>query len=567
VSATTARRPVSLPWPPAARFSDWLGFWPLATLGAFVLVTALLIYPVFKIVAVSFSGRDESAGMLDNYRAFFSNRYYYQTLINSLIVSVGATLGAVLVGVPAAYFVTRYRIWGRTFVRAAVVLIFVSPPFIGTYSWVILFGRSGLISGWFADLGIELPTIYGPQGIIFVFILQFFPFVFLIVSAGLRTIDQSIEDAARNLGSSEWRTFFTVLAPLLVPSITSGALLVFVAAFSEIGTPMLLGERFRVLSILIYSEFVSDFGGRPAVASTLAVMLVIVTSIALAIQRHLATRFAHAAVTVRPLEPQEQPLLKRIVATAFVLGLTGLAVLPMVNICVSAFLKTNGPIFLAELSLDSFRAIGSRLWTPLANTLVFTTSATVLSAVIGAAVGYIIVRRRGMVAASLDALVMFSLAVPGVALGVGLVAGYHEPPLALTGTPVILILAYVMRRLPLPVRSSVAMLHQTSRDTEEASLNLGAGPLRTFTRITVPLIAMAILSGALLTWSNTVRELNATLVLQSGPNVTMSVEIFNEVVNANLGVATALGTVLIVLTFCPLVVLFWVLGRREEVLA
>lgn len=548
------------------RLQSLLGFWPLVTLAVFALVTALLIYPVINVVALSFSGKDESAGIIDNYRTFFTNRYYYQTLINSFAVSAAATVGAVLVGVPAAYFVARYRIWGRTFVRAAVVLVFVSPPFIGTYSWVILFGRSGLVSGWFASMGIELPSIYGAQGIIFVFILQFFPFVFLMVSSGLRTIDQSVEDAARNLGSSELRTFFTVLVPILVPSITTGALLVFVAAFSELGTPILLGEKFRVLSVLIYSEFVSEFGGRPIVGSTLAVILMAVTIVALALQRYIASRHEHPAITIRPLEAQEQALLKRILAAVFVLGLTGLAILPILNVTVSAFLKANGPILLPEFSLDSFRAIAPRLWAPLSNTIFFTTSATLLCAVVGVAVGYIVVRRRGLLASTLDTIIMLSFAVPGVVLGVGLVASYHEPPVALTGTSLILILAYFVRRLPFSVRSSVSMLHQISQDTEYASLNLGAGPIRTFALVTVPMVAIAILSGALLTWSNTIRELNTTLMLQSGPNVTMSIEIFNEVVNANLGIAAAFGTVLIVLNFLPLVVLFWVLGKREEVI-
>jgi len=542
------------------------GFWPVVTLAAFLLIAALLVYPVLNVVLLSFSGKGESAGVIDNYLTFFTNRYYYQTLLNSFVVSAAATVGAVLVGVPAAYFVARYRVWGRTFVRAAVVLVFVSPPFIGTYSWVILFGRSGIVSGALESFGIPLPSIYGAQGIIFVFILQFFPFVFLMVASGLRAIDQSIEDAARNLGSSELYTFFTVLVPLLVPSITTGALLVFVAAFSELGTPILLGESFRVLSVLIYSEFVNEFGGRPIVGSTLSVLLMAVTILALALQRYVASRHAYPAITILPLEPQEQPLAKRVAATAFVFGLTGLAILPILNITVSAFLKSNGPLLLPELSLDSFRTIWPRLWAPLGNTLYFTTCATLLCAVVGAAVGYIVVRRPGLAANTLDSLIMLSFAVPGVVLGVGLVASYHEPPLVLTGTGLILILAYFVRRLPFSVRSSVSMLHQISPDTEHASANLGAGPLRTFALVTVPLVAVAVLSGAMLTWSNTVRELNTTLMLQSGPNVTLSIEIFNEVINGNLGIAAAFGTVLILLNLLPLAILFWVLGKREEVI-
>ncbi len=553
-----------------SRAGGWLarrmGFWPVVTALVFVALFALLVMPVINIIGLSLSGKDAQSSVLANYKTFFSERFYYQTLINSLQVSAATTVLAVLFGVPAAYFATRYDIWGRGFVRAAVVLTFVSPPFIGSYSWVILFGRSGLITSTLADFGIPLPSIYGAPGIVLVFTLQFFPFVFLMVSSGLKSIDQSIEDAARNLGSGELRVFFTVLLPLLVPSISAGALLVFVAAFTDIGTPIIIGERFRVLPVLIYGEFVNEFGGRPVLASTLAVLLLTVTTAALLLQRWFAARHAHGTAAIRPLTMQEQRPLKRLLASAYVLLLVGLALMPIINIVISSFLKANGPLLVAEFTLGNYVHIFRTIATPLSNTIFYTTVATTMCAVVGTAVGYIIVRRPGRLGGLLDGVVMFSYAVPGIVLGVGLIVTYNEPPIILTGTSAILILAFFIRRLPFSVRSSVSMLQQLSRDTEDASINLGAGPGRTFLKITVPLLAMAILSGVLLTWSNTIRELSATLILQSGNTVTLSIEIFNEVVNANFGIASALGTVLILLTFLPLVVLFTFLGKREEAL-
>jgi iron(III) transport system permease protein len=521
---------------------------------------------VVNVVGLSFTGGAAETNVFHHYRTFFSERFYYQTLLNSLMVSGLAMVFAVAIGVPTAYFANRYDIWGKGLIRAAVVLTFVSPPFIGSYSWVVLFGRNGVLTHAFAALGVSLPSIYGMQGIVFVFTLQFFPFVFLLVSSGLKSIDQSVEDAARNLGSSELRCFLTVIAPLLVPSITTAALLVFIASFTDLGTPIILGEKFRVLPVLIYGEFVNEFGGRPVLASALAVMLLLVTTGALALQRWLSGRFAYATAAVRPLEVREQPTLRRVLATAFVFGVVGLALLPIFNIVVSSFLKANGPVLVAQFTLDNYARILPKLSLPLWNTVAFTSAATLLCALFGTAIAYIVVRRPGPVSSALDTVVMFSYAVPGIVLGVGLVVTYHEPPLALTGTSAILVLAYFIRRLPFSVRSSVSMLQQISRDTEDASINLGAGPVRTFSKVTVPLLAAAILSGALLTWSNTIRELSATLILQSGNTPTIAIEIFNEVVNGNFGVASALGTILILLTFAPLLCLFLLLGQKEDVL-
>jgi iron(III) transport system permease protein len=543
-----------------------VGFWPLVTLLALLVTALLLLLPVFNIVGLSLSGDDASGSVIENYRMFFSEPYYYRSLINSFCVSIAATILAVLVGVPAAYFVSRYRIWMRGFIRAVVVLTFVSPPFIGSYSWVILLGRNGVLRNALSEIGISLPSIYGAQGIIFVFTLQYFPFVFLLVSSGLRSIDQSVEDAARNLGSSEFATFRKVIAPLLAPSISTGALLVFVASFTDLGTPIILAERFRMLPVLIYGEFVNDFGGRPVLASTLSVLLLAVTTSALLLQRWYSSRHAFATAAVRPLTLQEQPLGKRMLAAAFVYALIALALLPIVNIVVSSFLKANGPVLLAELTLENYRRVSETIARPLWNTIFFTTTATLLCAVFGTMVGYIIVRRPGRISGLIDTIVMFSYAVPGIVLGVGLVVTYHHPPFALTGTGLILILAYFIRRLPFSVRASVGMLQQLSRDTEDASINLGAGPAMTFLKVTVPLLSAAILSGVLLTWSNTIRELSATLILQSGRTVTISIEIFNEVVNGNFGLASALGAILILLTFLPLIILFTAMGKREDAL-
>ncbi|MBM3572161.1 MAG: iron ABC transporter permease, partial [Alphaproteobacteria bacterium] len=501
-----------------------------------------------------------------NYVRFFAEPYYHQTLINSFLVSGLATLFALLVGVPAAYLVGRTDIWGKTVIRAAVVLTFVSPPFIGSYSWVLLFGRSGVISSFLAEYGLVLPSIYGAPGIVLVFTLQYFPFVFLMVLAGLKTIDQSIEDAARNVGSNGWRCFWTVLVPLLVPSIATGALLVFVAAFSDFGTPVIIGEKFRVLPILVYSEFVNDFGGTPALASTLAVFLLLTTTAALLLQRWLSQRFAFGAQTIRPLEIRPLRPVWRVLGTAYVYLLLALALLPIGNIVVSSFLRAKGPIFQAEFTLENYAKIAGVLASPLKNTLVFTTVATLLCAIIGTMIAYVVVRRPSRTAALLDQGVMLSYAVPGIVLAIGLVITFHEPPLALTGTAAIVVLAYFIRRLPFSVRSAASMLQQLSPDVEEASVNLGASPARTFARVTVPLVAPAILSGALLTWANTIRELSATLILQSGSTATVSVEIFNEVVNANFGFASALGTILIALTFVPLAILFQALGRCDDIM-
>jgi iron(III) transport system permease protein len=547
------------------------GFWNWVTLASALLFFVLLIWPLINLVLASFApargvGRAPAEfSVWETYVEFFTFRYYYGTLINSVIVSVLATMFAVIIGFPLAYLVNRVELPGKLLLRAAVVLTFVSPPFIGAYAWILLLGRNGLFTRVLETVGISLPSIYGAQGIVLVFTLQAFPFVFLLVSSGLRSIDQSLEDAAVNLGQTRLGALRTVILPLMVPSISTGALLVFVTTFSDFGTPMIIGEGFRVLAALIYSEFINEFGGNPRVASTLSVILLTVTVGALLLQRAYAKRASYGQEAMKPLGVFRLSRPATAVATLFVYGIVLLAFLPTITIVVSSFLEARGPILLPSFSLEGYR-LARRLPLALQNSLLFVTAATVLCVVIGALIGYVVSRQKGRLAAAIDTMSMIPFAVAGVVLGVSLSITFGGAPFYLAGSASILVLAYFIRRLPYTVRSVSGMLHQTGEQQEEASINLGVAPALTFLWITVPQITPALMSGALLTWATTAREFNSTVMLYVAQTRTLPVEVFTQVLQGNFGAASVVGTVLILTTVVPIVVLFRVFGKDEEFL-
>lgn len=553
-----------------ARFAAWT-FWDYAVVASAALFAILLVLPLFRLLLSSFAPSStawsvsDEFSVIETYKEFFQYRYYYSTLINSLIVSGLATVFAVLIGFPLAYFVGRINLPGKLFVRAAVVLTFVSPPFIGAYAWILLLGRNGFLTQALQKIGIFLPSIYGWKGIVLVFTLQAFPFVFLLVSSGLRSIDQSLEDAAINLGQTRFGALRTVILPLMAPSISTGALLVFVTSFADFGTPMIIGEGFRVLAALIYTEFVNEFGGNPKMASTLSVLLLAVTVSALLLQRAYAKRASFGLEAVRPLGTFTVPRGRATAAGLFVYGTVFAAFLPTLTIIVSSFLKSQGPMLLPIFSLEGYR-FASRLPLAMRNTAVLVTTATILCVVVGSLVGYIVARRRGRLIGAIDTMSMIPFAVAGVVLGVALSITFGGPPLFLGGTSAILILAYFVRRLPYTVRSVSGMLQQIGVQQEEASINLGVTPAMTFLRVTVPQVTPALMSGALLTWATTAREFNATVMLYVGNTRTLPVEVFTQVLQGNFGAASVVGTVLILTTIVPIVILFRVFGEDEEFL-
>ena len=547
----------------------YFDFWGLVSSLSVIIIAVLLIFPLTRLILASFMTEDgtftstDNFSIIETYIEFFSERFYYETLLNSFYVCILATIFSVIIGVPTAYLVSRIAIPGKIFIRVAIVLTFVSPPFIGAYAWILLLGRNGVITGWLQMIGITLPSLYGWGGIVLVFTLQSFPFVFLMMLSGLRSVDQSIEDAGINMGRSPFGVFWTVILPLIIPSISTGALLVFVTTFSDFGTPMIIGEGYRVLASLVYGEFINEFGGNPRLASTLSILMLTVTFGALLIQRRFARRASFDQETVAPLGLRKTSTTKIFVSTLIVYLIVFIAFLPTLTVVVSSFLKTRGPLLIGEFTFEGYLT-ATRLPASFINSLLLVLSSTALCVVVGSLVGYVVVRRKNRITAIIDTMSMTPYAVAGVVMGVSISISFGGAPFFLYGTSLILILSYFIRRLPYTVRSVSGFLYQMGPQTEEASINLGVPPGRTFVQVTLPQIAPAVLSGALLTMATIAREFSSTVILYSGQTRTLPVEVFAQVLQGNFGDASVVGTVLIAFTIVPIVILFKIFGKNEQ---
>ena len=250
-------------------------FWFFVKVIVILAMLFFLVYPFSTLITRSFFTKKVDGMTFDNYATFFSKKYYLDALKNTLYITFFSSLTCLLVGAPMAYLMTRYNIFGKKIIYVCIILALMSPPFIGAYSWILLFGRAGFVTKLFASIGIKTPTIYGPGGIILVFTLHLYPYVYLYVSGALSSIDSSLEEAGENLGSSKIRRLFTVTLPVVMPSILAGVVMVFMTSLADFGTPMLLGEgKTRVLPVLVYDAYMSEIGGDANMASTLSVIVV-----------------------------------------------------------------------------------------------------------------------------------------------------------------------------------------------------------------------------------------------------------------------------------------------------
>lgn len=538
-------------------------FWKVVTWIIFALFAVFLVAPLFSLFLSAFKDVETGAWTLENFAAFFTKKYYYRTLFRSLAISSCVTLSATLLGAPLAYFMAGFRIRGRRLVQVLIIISMLSPSFIGAYSWVLLLGRSGIVTQFFASLGINLPSIYGFAGIVLVLTLKLYPFIFMYVSGALKKLDPSLLEASKSLGCSPARNVVSMVIPLILPTVLAGALLVFMSSLADFGTPMLIGEGFRVMPVLVYREFMGEMGGNANFAAAIAVIMVSVTTGIYLTQRCVVNSMSFKMRAVRRVQPKEIKGAKSFFVHGFIYLAALLGILPQATVIYTSFLKTVGPTFVKGFSLESYRSVFDEMGASILNTYSFGLAAIVCIVVLAVLMAYLSVRRRNALTSLIDLVSMFPYVISGSVLGIMLLLAFNKKPLALSGTAAIIIISFVIRRLPHTLRSSVAILHQIGRSSEEAAVSLGASPLRSFLDVTARLMLPGVLTGAILSWVTVINELSSSIILYTGATRTMSVAIYSEVVRASYGTAAALSTVLTATTILSLALFFRFSGSKD----
>lgn len=541
-------------------------FWAGITLLSIAVFGLFLIYPLFSLFVSAFQDAATGSWSLANFAHFFERKYYYQSMINSFSVTTCVTLLAVLIGTALAYFMTLYRVRAKSVVEICIIISLLSPPFIGAYSWILIGGRSGILTRWLADYGIDFPSIYGFAGILLVLTLKLYPFIYLYVAGAMKNIDSALIEAAESLGCNGIRKVVIIIIPLITPTILAGALMVFMNAMADFGTPMLIGEGFNVMPVMIYSEFINEVGDQANFAAAMAAIMVLITSTIFMVQKYIINRKSFTMSSLRPMQTGALHGWKNVLMHACIYLLVALSLIPQLVVIYTSFLKTSGSIFVDGYSLDSYRTIFESLGTAIRNTYLFSTSAIVIIIFLGMTVAYLTTRRKSWLTDIIDTLTMFPYIIPGSVLGITLLLAFNDEPLLLSGTAFIIIISLVIRRLPYTLRSSSAILYQLSPSMEEASISLGASPLKTFFKVTAVMMLPGVMSGAIISWITAINELSSSVILFTGATKTMSVAIYTEVIRASYGTAAALSTILTLTTITAMVIFFKVSGRRDVTL-
>ena len=531
-----------------------LNIWVAMALGILALFLLFVVYPLVLVLYKSVLSEDGNLSFA-YFTKFFARKYYWSTLVNSFKVTIVSTVVAAVLGLAMAYVLRSVQIKGSKYLNILIVISYLSPPFIGAYAWIQLLGRNGFFTKILNSLfHIKLGGIYGFAGIVLVFSLQSFPLVYMYISGALKNLDNSLNEAAESLGCTAFQRVMQIIVPLVMPTMLASSLLVFMRVFSDFGTPMLIGEGYMVLPVLVYNEYMSEIGGNAHLASALSVIIVICSTTVLLVQKYYVSRKNYVMTAMRP--PKEEVLrgFKRFLVTFPVMLVTFVGILPQIVVLITSFIKCDFTGFQKGFSLGSYITIFNRLWTNIRNTFVFSTVAIVFIIALGMLISYIVVRQKGVAGQLMDLIIMFPFVIPGAVLGISLIVAFNKPPVILTGTALIIIIAFVVRKLPYTVRSGSAFLQQMDPSVEEASISLGVSPMKTFGKVTARLMAPGVLSGAILSWITCINELSSSVMLYGGKTSTISVAIYTEVVRNSYGTAAALASILTVSTVIMLLI-------------
>ncbi len=542
-----------------------IDFWTLITLVSLIFFAMFLVYPVGRLVINAFQTKD-AVGVFSfgNFVKFFSRAYYRDAIWNSVKVTFLATALTIVIGVTLAYITTNFKVKLAKAINVLIIISMFSPPFIGAYSWILMLGRKGVVTMFFQNtFGITLPTIYGYNGILLVFTLKLFPYIYMYTKGALKKVDKALGEAAESLGYHGLNKILKISLPLITPTILAGAAIVFLRAFADYGTPRLIGEGYTVMPVLVYNEWLSETGSNAFFASSIAFIMILLAIIVFMLQMYFSRKNYNMSM-LNPPEPRPMKGAGGVLAHIFVYTVTLLAVLPTIYITIISFKNfTGGSIMVEGFSFTNYVLAWAKAKASIINTFKFGITAIIIIVLLGTMFAYVTVRKKNAFSRFLDACIQLPYVIPGTIFGLMLLISYNSGSLVLTGGSALIIVAYVIRRMPYTVRSSAAILRQINPSIEEASLSLGYSSMPTFFKVTMPAMIPGIVSGAILSWITLIQELSSTLMLYTSKTSTMSTAIFAEVNRSAYGTAAALSTILTITMVASLMLFFRLTGNAD----
>ena len=549
-----------------------------------LLVTIFIFYPICKLFLMGFIDEQNSYSLFIFIEKFTDKRIWSLgcligggrcgVALNSLFMAIIVGALTTILGLVFALLVTRTNLKFRRVIRAMSVLPIITPPFVIGLAIILLFGLSGIVTTFVADVLGVAPTrwIYGLPGIVLAQTLAYTPIAFLVLIGVVESISPSLEEAGQTLRAKPLQVFETISLPLMRPGLANAFLLGFIESMVDFGNPLVLGGNYDVLSTEIFFAIVGaqyDQGK----AAVLAIVLLSFTLLAFYIQRFWLGKKSYTTITGKGDSGLPMQLPKLLSVPIIVTGLSwGAFTLLIYSIIIyGSFVQTWGldysltfkhyiSLFSFSFAEDGIQWIGSA-WNSFWTTFTIALIAAPLTAAMGLVIAYLLSRHNFAAKSAFEFGTMLSFAIPGTVIGVSYILAFNVPPIEITGTGIILVVSFIFRNMPVGLRSGVAAMSQLDKSLDESSLTLGANSFQTFTRIILPLLRPAILAALVFSFVRSMTAISAVIFLVSAEYDMATSYIIGRVENNDYGLAIAYSTTIIVLMLAVIVLMQIVVGK------
>ena len=493
---------------------------------------------IFPLVCVLTSAK------IADYRTVFTQPVWHSAMGNTFVQCICSSVLSVIVGYVFAYAVVKAEIPGKKFFSLVPIIHLITPPFVGGLAFILLFGKQGVITHTILGLDVSL---YGFWGLLVAQVLSFFPMAFLICSQVLRGINTNIEQSARSLGAGEFRIFLTVTLPLSWPGILSSFLFIAVSVLSDFGNPLIVGGRFRVLAVEIYTQLTGWLNiGTSAV---LGIVLVIPSVILFLLQNRISKKLEVKTATVGGksygiVQTNRVPVLTKIILFSFVLIFSLFIIAQVIAIIAGSFQQLWG--INTKLTLKHILAI-SNYGKELKHSVIFAMLSAVLSTVMATISSYLVHRTDVPLRKTLDVMAQLPSAIPGTLHGLSISIAANL--LHFKNSTILIILAMTIAFMPFAYRIISNSFGQLGPNLDQSARSLGANQLVSLLTVLVPLARGGIFSGFVYDFIRGVGTLSAVIFLVSFKTPLASIQLINLAEQGACGRAAALAMILTLITF------------------
>lgn len=545
----------------------YIGRDPISEVLTILIITSLLIFNVLPLVQVLIRSFNEADGIisLQGYIKAFQYKENQRAIFHTLISSFLAAALATTLGFVFAYCSCYVKMRAKKLFDFVALLPIISPPFSMSLSIILLFGAKGLITK--TILGLSNVNIYGFLGLLFAQTFSFFPMAYLTLTGVLSTIDPSIEEAARDMGASRFKTFTKVTLPLALPGIGNAFLLVFIKCAADFSNPKFIAGDYSTMATQIYFQAIGGYDMQRCCA--LAMLLLTMSLIIYMLAQMILNR--RTFVTITGKATRERTLIEEksicIPLTAVCTAVSALVLLMYFMIPIVSFIKVWGVNYTP--TLENYKLAWRMGKAALVDTIKLSVITTPVTGVLAMVMSFLIVRKKNSGNKFMQMLGMMGMIIPGTVMGYAYILQFNTPPLLLTGTMLILVASCCTRYLPMGMTSGITSLRQIDPSIEESASDLGANSFQVFVKITLPLIRSAFFGGLVYTFVRTMTSMSALVFLVSARHKLLTTSIMGMVEDGRFGAATALGTIMIVVVLAAIALLYGLIGligvNRKEI--